>query len=167
MTKTIIITIAGLIFYTGLWAQTDLASRKVFIRVYDAGNIKINKGLISSITDTSIVLLIKKKEVTIDLSQIDRIKTRRSVGHNIGMGALAGAAAGGIFGFLQEEGGSTFGSNSRGDDALIYGTVGFMFGTVVGGLTALGKKSDNYIITGDSEKLSIFRDAVQKMPVKD
>ncbi len=164
--KKIIITISFLMMFTPLQAQTDLASRNIFVRVFDFENVKFAKGQLYSVTDSSVVVLRKKEEFIIDLSQIDRIRTRRSVGHNIGMGAVAGAAAGGIFGLLQEQGGSTFGSDSRGDDALIYGTVGLMLGSVVGGLTALGKKSEHYRINGDSEKLAAFKDALIEMPIK-
>ena len=167
MCKSVVTAFVLLFFSSVVCSQGELISKELFVRIYDAENIKIAKGFLSSVNDSGMVVLVKKKEVLVRTTRINTVKTRRSAGHNIGMGAMAGFGAGGIYGLLQEEGGSTFGSSSRGDDAIIYGTVGLMLGSVVGGLTALGKDSDSYLIEGDSEKLSAFRDAVNQLPAKE
>jgi hypothetical protein len=90
------------------------------------------------------------------------IKTKRALGHNIGIGAFAGASVGIIYGIAQGADGGAIGTSSGGDNALVFGTLGLMAGSLVGGLSGLGKKSKSFEINKDPNQLRKFRELVSK-----
>ncbi|MEJ2114390.1 MAG: hypothetical protein P8X62_12160, partial [Flavobacteriaceae bacterium] len=94
-TKTIstrIIISSFLMFYViNISAQDDKSSKSVFVRVYELNGKKTEKGHISFINDTLLVLNKKNKVAKLSVSKIGKIKTKRSTGHNV----LVGSAIGG------------------------------------------------------------------------
>jgi hypothetical protein len=67
------------------------AQKRTFLRIYSLAGNKINQGHFAGTTDSS--LLIYKSDTSIEISAqyIGVIKTRRSLGHNVWVGAITGA----------------------------------------------------------------------------
>ncbi|MCW5515856.1 hypothetical protein [Muriicola sp. Z0-33] len=145
-----------------LSAQDRNEEKHLFIRVYDPQGVKFNQGNLITIRENSILLKRQKKTFSIEVSEIGKIKTKRALGHNIGMGALGGASIGIIYGFAQGAEGGAFGTNSGGDNAVIFGTLGLMVGPIVGGLTGIGKKSRSFEINKDPNQLRKFKELVSQ-----
>jgi len=158
MRKIISILIISM-FVPTLKAQDTIQTKKIFVRVFNESGNKIAKGKIFSLTDDAIYLSKGEKSVTISLKDIGYIRTKHSAGHNVLLGAGAGAAAGmilgaasadsdGWFGYTEAEGATGFG--------LLMGTVG----AAVGGITVLFKNSDKFEINGDPKRWEAFQVAM-------
>lgn len=144
-----------------LSAQDRLEANNIFIRVYDTKGLKLSKGKLLTIDENSIIVKRNKKSISIDVSEIGTIKTKRALGHNVGMGALAGTAIGLIYGFAQGSDGGLW-VNSGGENAIAFGTLGgLIVGPIVGGLTGFGKKSRSFEINQDSNQLLKFKDLIR------
>lgn len=143
-------------------AQENMGDTNIFLRIYNPKGIKFSKGKLVSIQDNAILLRRHKKNISIKVSEIGRIKTKRALGHNIGIGALAGTSAGIIYGFAQGADGGAFGTNSGGDNALVFGTLGLLAGSFAGGISGIGKKSRSFEINKDPEQLRKFREIVHE-----
>jgi hypothetical protein len=130
-----------LLFGIGTYAQNG-SDKSPFIRVYNLEGQKISKGRINNISDTSLILQKNKKIITIAVSDIGMIKTKHSTGNNFLMGAITGAGMGIILG-----------AGSGDEDRGILGVLG----TPIGGVTALFKNSEIYLINGDDSKWQVFK----------
>ena len=129
-----------------------------FVRVFDAQGNKIGKGKIISHDDNSLTLKKGKDSQRLALNDIGSIRTKRSVGNNFAKGAVVGAGVGLIFaignsssgdGFLEEEGYST------GIPMLA------AIGAGIGGIAAIFKESNHFIVDGDSQKWEQFRGMIE------
>ena len=158
-TKTYFIVITLFLFSNAIDAQSEQKASTVFLRIYDSNKIKINKGKLVSIDVRSIDIRRNKKIVTININEIGTIKTKRAIGNNLGIGAAVGTTIGAIVGFAQGED-AFFGANSAGDGALAFATLGLISGTVVGGLTALGKNPEKFEINQNPERLMRFKEFI-------
>jgi hypothetical protein len=152
-----VLFVMALFLGTQAFAQGGIESKKIFVRVYNLKGNKIGKGKILSFSDDAIQLNKGKAPLNILLSDIGSIKTKRSAGHNILIGASAGAAAGIVIALLAAD-------DSNVDDALISSSLatgsGILMGATgaaVGGLTALFKKVETYSIDGDAGKWTSFQ----------
>jgi len=143
-------------------AQDKLEDKKLYLRIYDMQGIKISKGKLVSIQENTIILKRRKKSYSIDVTEIGMIKSKRALGHNIGIGALAGASVGITYGFLQGGDGGAIGTSSGGDNAVVFGTLGLLAGPLIGGLSGLGKKSKKFEINKDPNQLRKFRELFSK-----
>jgi hypothetical protein len=66
----------------------SLLLAKHFIRVFDSNNHKILKGKLIYVTDSSIVVSTTSQIVELHASEIELIKTNRSLGHYMLMSAM-------------------------------------------------------------------------------
>ena len=146
---------------TNAFAQTRLKDTNLFVRVYDLNysGDKIASGKILSISDTSLQLKSKEDTITINLSQVSRIKTKRSAGHSAllgaGIGAGGSAASLGLIG-LANNSGSGF-SLSPGALAVVGAIIGIIPGALIGGTMS---RTKSYEINGDLEKWKAFKNSV-------
>ncbi len=124
-------------------AQELPKKSNVFVRVYNNESKKIAKGKIIQITDSTLVLKKRSKSITVPSSEIYYIKTKRTKGHSVLMGALPGVAL------------LTFSNNA-------YASVGAILitfvGTTAGFISSLFKKSTKYSFTGDIAKWKGFKE---------
>ncbi len=153
----------ALISCSTFYAQETKKKAAPFVRVYDLDGIKISKGRIDSLTDTSLVVVSSEKITTIEVSRIGYIKTKRSAGNNILWGAGIGASTGLIAGAIEGESEGIFGSTVPVEENIIMGTIVLMpVGAAIGAITALIKNSETFSIDGDIIKWKAFREAIEE-----
>ncbi|MGB5169798.1 hypothetical protein [Eudoraea sp.] len=97
--------------------------------------------------------------MTIEVSRIGLIKTKRSAGHSIFLGAVIGAGTGAILG-LATGGEDEFWG--QGDGAAGFGLIMGTMGSGIGAITEIFKKSDTYDIRGDTIKWKAFREVIDQ-----
>lgn len=154
-----------LIFSNTSTAQNEQSEIRVFLRIYNMEGKKINKGHFQFINDSILGIRRDKKTFQIHVRDIGQIKTKRSVGYNVLVGATSGLFAGAILGSLNaptDSSGGTFtwAGGSSGDELASGLTVGILSGTIIGGITALFKNSTTYLIDGDPAKLKLFAETI-------
>jgi len=151
-------------------SSTVSAQKKMFVRVFDLSGKKVSRGHIVNITDSSLHLNVKKKGI-VDLmaTDIGKIKTKRSAGRNIGIGALAGIGAGAVIGEISGNGSSEDDISGLATPAgILVGAlfVGPPIGVAVGGITALFKNSKTFIVNGSMQNWKDFQShAKEKLAV--
>lgn len=133
-------------------AQEKELKSKTFLRVYDLNGKKIAKGKLLSTDKSSLTLKKNKNPITISFENIGSIKTKRSGGNNILMGASIGAGAAILL--ISGLGGSPNDYDVlTGIGTLIF-TVG---GAGIGAITTIDKNSRTFQINGDPIKWEAFR----------
>lgn len=145
-----------------LSAQEIKNKRAPFVRIYDLNGIKISKGRIAILTDTSIVAGPREKPVTIEVSRIGFIKTKRSAGNNVIWGAAIGLGTGAILGVASGDTEGGFFSYSKEEGTVLYGIPMMTIGAAIGAITILFKKSKAYEIDGDGSKWNAFKTAMSE-----
>jgi len=154
----IIILILGINGY----AQEGLKEATVFIRVYNLDGIKIGKGKIETVTDTTLHLIRRKKSYVIPANTIGSIKTKHSAGNNVLIGSAIGATAFGILlGSYDDL--LNLSNSSSGEGVLAGIIVGAPVGAATGGITSLFKKSVEYKINGDLDKWKLFIEPIKSL----
>ena len=133
---------------TNVLAQEPVHTENLFVRVFDMQRIKIAKGFVVSWSPNGLVLLKGKNTTEIPFNNIGKIKLKRAGGHNVGMGALFGAATGAVFGLAlgEEEG---FFVTSTSENMVGFSIVGAFLGSVIGGVSTIAKKNRTIVIDGD------------------
>lgn len=127
-----------------------------FVRILDANGTKIAKGKVVSVTDSILQIRRNGEEIEVPVSDIAVLKTKRSVGNNIAIGAGVGAATLAILGVASaDEDAYIFGYNET-EGAMAGLLLGAPMGAAVGGLTALLKGSRTFDIGGDGAKMKAF-----------
>mgnify|MGYP005811439509 CR=1 FL=1 len=126
-----------------------------FVRVYDTSGKKTGKGVVSSVTESSLKLERRGRMTEFAVADIAKIKTKRSDGNNVAIGATPGATTMAILGIATAEEGDWFGYNEA-EGALAGALFGIPLGSAVGGLTILLKNSKTFVIEGDAAKLKEF-----------
>ena len=159
--KILVLTLALLSSIT-FYAQKEKNKAAPFIRVYDQDGKKISKGRIVSVTDTSLITGPREKPVTIDVSKIGFIKTKRSAGNNILWGTAIGAGTGALLGVSSGDTEGGFFSYSKEEGAAIYGVLMMPIGAAIGAITILFKNSNTYPIDGEPTKWKAFREAMDE-----
>ncbi len=156
--------IITLFFGISVFAQEEFKTSKTFVRVYNWQGKKINKGKVFKVTDTTLVLKRNKELVKIPVSNIGSIKTKRSAGNNILIGATAGAILGATSGEEALEETPGFGVEPIVSGlAVIVGVIsGATTGAAIGGITILFKNSKSYEISGDEVKWKAFTKMIIK-----
>lgn len=151
-----------LLFSLSSYTQDNTQNVEEFVRVYNLDGKKIGKGNINFINDTIIKIRKGGRIESIKIKDIGIIKTKHSAGHNVLIGAAIG---GGTLGVL--------GAATADPDAWILGysapegfagglVIGGTAGAALGGITALFKTSNTYLINGDLEKLKLFMEMISK-----
>ena len=143
-----------------IFAQQDIDQANMYLRIYDLKGSKMAKGKMLSITGDGISLKGKKNPVLIAFSDIGQVKTKRSGGHNVLMGAGVGAATGIILGVASSDPDASFLGYSATEGASGFGVILGTAGAAIGGITVLFKKSKTYAIEGDPEKWEEFKTAI-------
>jgi hypothetical protein len=140
------------------------ANDSIFIRVYDNNGIKINKGRVIAVTDTSLKLIVHEEDiVNITITSIGYIQTKHSGGHNILIGSLIGAGTFALAALIAETATNDSSNDpyyyvpSTGEVVASVGVFGLLIGSTVGGITAAAKKPKTFTINGDPKNLSNFK----------
>ena len=137
-------------------AQELPKKSKIFVRVYNAENKKIAKGKMLKITDSTLILKRERKLISINSSEIYKIKTKRGAGHN----ALIGAAPGGAMLVLSAV--SPHRNSLTSAIAIISSIAVSIFGAGVGLITSFFKNSVEYIFNDNEVKWNTFMEEMYK-----
>lgn len=157
--KNLINILILLMFVISLNAQDTLQTKKVFVRIFNNSGEKIAKGKVFSLTNDAIHLSKGEKSLTVSLENIGYIKTKRSGGHNVLMGAGAGAAVGIVMGIASSDPDAWLGYTAA-EGATGVGLAMGTVGAVVGGITVLFKKQKTFVINGDPKQWESFKMAM-------
>ena len=93
-TKLVGMLLGSLLFFVTATGQQVPEIEPLFLRVYNEEGVKISKGKLLAINEKGLVLQRGKKTDTILTTDIASIKTKRSSGHAVGIGAAFGMVAG-------------------------------------------------------------------------
>ena len=161
-----VILLLTLLMSINISAQHANKTKTLFVRVFDLDGKKIGKGYIYAINDSVLILNKNKKLKELYVKEIGKIKTKRSGGHNVLIGATSGVVAGAILGSINpptDSSGGTFtwAGGSSGEEFASGLIVGVISGTIIGGISALFKSPKTFIIDANAEKWDIFVKAVK------
>tara|TARA_R110001592_G_scaffold68729_9_gene210782 strand:+ start:129 stop:593 length:465 start_codon:yes stop_codon:yes gene_type:complete len=149
--KYLLFTIA-LFLCVHITAQKLPKKSKIFVRVYNNEGEKIAKGKILNITDDALILKKGSSSITVATADIMYIKTKRTNGHNMLIGGLAGG------------GYALYGASQSGDWGVVAAVILTPIFTAIGGgigyLTTIFKNSVHYSIQGDPIKWQGFKEAM-------
>jgi hypothetical protein len=149
------------------------AQKKIFIRVYDRSGHKSAKGFLAGTTDTSVLILKDSVPMSIHVSNIGYIKTKRSIGHTILISSMIGGVTAGIIGAASSEkdvNDGTFAGSIH--DAFTFTptegfAAGFLLGSVIsGGAGAIlhtAGKHHTFTINGNLENFKRERQAIDNL----
>jgi hypothetical protein len=128
----------------------------LFVRVYDMNGIKIHKGRITTITDSSIRL--GKSNIIISVKNIGFIRTKHSFGHNILISsAITGISLATLLA-LSSDGGKGFLLSWTVPEGIGLGLlVGATWGPIIGAGTALFKNTIKFPIKGSEKNWKEFQ----------
>ncbi|OYX24879.1 MAG: hypothetical protein B7Z06_08290 [Flavobacteriales bacterium 32-35-8] len=168
--KTIKQQIKKMIFFFALILSINVSAQKeikhsLFIRVYNLEGRIINKGNIIFLND-SLIGLKNNRNIEINVRDIGFIKTKRSAGNNILIGAVAGGITSAVLGAVSSDPNDWVFSYTPAEGALLGGVLGALGGGAIGGITALSKKVKTYIINGDLEKWQVFKTMIEEQTLK-
>ena len=157
--KNLLFAIA-LVLSTTIYAQERNEKTYPFVRVFDQLGQKINKGHIVSVDNTTLFLKSHNQSVGISYLEIGIIKTKRSAGNNVLMGATIGGAAMGILGAATADPDGWLFNYSAGEGFAMGTIFGGTAGSVLGAATIPLKNSKTFIINGDINNWNAFRESV-------
>jgi hypothetical protein len=149
------------------------AQKKIFIRVYDLSGHKSAKGFLAGTTDTSVLILKDSVPVSIPVSNIGHIKTKRSIGHTILLSSIIGGVTFGIIGAASGEkdvNDGTLGGSLH--DAVNFSPgegfeAGLLLGSIItGGVGAIihaAGRHHTFTINGNLENFKHERQAIDNL----
>ncbi|SDG92316.1 hypothetical protein [Chitinophaga filiformis] len=134
---------------------SPLEAQKRFIRLYDEQGQMIAKGDFTATTDTSIIIQSHKTQLEIPVRQIGTIKTKRTFGHAIAIGATIGVVSGALLGLAtgqaNEDVYGGFGyETSPGNDVAAGALVGVVVGAAVGTIISVTQNRSTITINGNT-----------------
>lgn len=147
-----LIIMAGSNFY----AQENPNEKKLFVRVYNLEGKKIGKGHVNFVNDTLLGLKKNSKFLQFNVNDIGIIKTKRSAGHNILIGAAIGATTFAILGAASADPDAWIFGYTAAEGAAVGALGGALGGAAVGGASVAFKNSMTYPINGNIDKWRIF-----------
>lgn len=159
-------------------SQTSKEEQGKFVRVYNLKGKKINKGRVVYINDSILGLKKGDKFVKVSINGIGQIKTKRSSGNSVLTASLIGGTAGALIGAATSQEQTKTGNNwlfgeyqyttgtSPGTGAAIVGGVGLIGGALIGLGSSLFKKQETFVINGDINKWSIFKELIENNNLK-
>lgn len=157
--KILFLTIA-LLFCFNITAQELPKKSQFFVRVYDSSGEKIEKGKMLEITDTALILKKGNKSIQIPLSNISYIKSKRTNGHNVLIGAIGGSVLGvAVVSGSSSGSGGGFAAVSKGI-SIVVAILLPALGSGIGYLTTIFKKSTHYSIDGNPIKWQGFKETM-------
>lgn len=151
-----------LLFSLSSYTQDNTQNVEEFVRVYNLDGKKIGKGNINFINDTIIKIRKGGRIESIKIKDIGIIKTKHSAGHNVLIGAAVGGGTLGVLGAATADPDDWVLGYSAPEGFAVGLVIGGATGAAVGGLTALFKTSNTYLINGDLEKLKLFMEMISK-----
>ena len=147
-----------LLVSSSLYSQEITGTKKLFVRVYNLEGKKIGKGHIVSLTDSLIQLKRGVKSVQFNFKDIGIIKTKRSAGHNILIGAAIGATTFAVLGAASADPDAWIFGYTAAEGAAAGALGGALGGAALGGASVALKKSLTYPIDGNIDKWKIFKE---------
>jgi hypothetical protein len=148
---------AVLTFSMSVYAQKEAKSHNIFVRVYNLEGKKMSKGSIIFINDSLLGLKSSSGKTAISMKDIGFIKTKRSAGNNVLIGAASGATLGVIIGVSSADPDAWIFGYTAGEGAALFGSIGALGGGAIGGLSSLFKESETYIINGSEVNWNSFQ----------
>lgn len=149
----ILFTLAFSTSAQNLYNETKLPTRD-FVRIYNAKGKKINKGLIISFNDSTLVLRKDYKLQFIPLKDINTLRTKRSFGHSVlivgGIGSLFFATV--LYSGAEE--GDIIEPEVAGSIGLAGGGI---CGSLIGSVAHLFKEIKEYHIGNNTDNLEAFK----------
>ncbi len=153
---TIILTLIFLTFHLPIRSQDIYYDGKFFLRLYDREGKKFEKGHLRLASDTLLVLYRRGEQISVPLSEIGFIRTKRSMGHNILVGTSL-VTTFMIIGFVSTAPGGGFIGWDAGTGVLFGIVAGIFYGPPISALSLIFKKVSMYIINGDIEQWEKFK----------
>ena len=152
----------ALILSFNISAQEGTEKANIFVRVFDLQGKKINKGTIILISETLLQVSRNGEYVEIPVDSIGLIKTKRSAGNNVLIGAASGAIPMALLGAATADPDAWLFNYSAGEGAAAGAFIGGTAGAAIGAITILFKNSTSFIINGDELKLKEFKEMIGK-----
>lgn len=156
-----VFVLAFFIFLPRVEAQRK-KDKGVFVRVYDYQDQKIAKGYIESIDQESVEVVLRGKRKTLKVSNIKKIRLKRSFGNRIAKGSLIGLSLGAGMALATDI--STDDDFSRDLGYVIFPSLGVYGGGIIGGITGIFKKPIEVYINGNREQMQNFIDLLGSNP---
>lgn len=144
-----------LMFVLSVFFISDLQAKGTFIRIFNKEGRKIARGNLISTTDTSVIIQQHKKQVEILITSVGFIKTQRTFGHAIALGATIGALAGALIGLAAggDSGNAQFTEFDSEGTGLASGViVGATGGIVLGAAISSLQKRKMIVINGSVDE---------------
>jgi hypothetical protein len=142
------------------------AQKRTFLRIYSMAGNKFQKGYFASTTDNT--LFIYKNDDTLKIPAVDigYIKTKRSAGHDMLIGALIGIIPATVIGLASGEpnNGDDIFNFTPAEGALAGFTIGGIVGTAGGAINAGVKKTTTFTIDGDLNTWALQRKKIDLLP---
>ena len=157
--KTLFFAVA-LVICINAYPQEASERDGTFVRVYDLEGRKFSKGKILSFSDT---LLLLKGQQQVDPEKIGFIKTKRSSGNNVLIGAISLGLFSGIIGAVTAEPDDFLGF-TPGEGFFLGAILGTPAGALLGWISSLFKESSTFIINGDLQKWRQFQNSRTEAP---
>ena len=153
--------IFALVLSTHSYAQKEIIKGGMFVRVYNLDGKKLNKGHVAFVSDTILGLKRNGNYVEINVREIGAIETKRAAGHNLLIGAAAGAATGALLGAATADPDAWVMGYTVAEGLAGGAILGAAAGAAVGGITVLTKDVNTYMINGDLGKWLIFKESIE------
>ena len=153
--KTLFFAVTLMLSIGSLYAQKETARSKLFVRVFDLEGKKICKGIVLSVTDTTLEIKRDYGSLTIEVGAIGSIRTNRSSGHRILVGTVIGASTLGVLGAILAHPGIM--GFTSGEGVLWGGAIGTSIGATIGAFASLVTKSSYFSISGDVKQWKAFK----------
>ncbi|CAN5775395.1 hypothetical protein BH11BAC3_BH11BAC3_35850 [soil metagenome] len=161
-----------------LLSITVVAQAKMYMRLYPMNFAKADKGFYAGHTNDAVILSTKSGADTVLFSKISKIKTKRTVGHGIFIGALTGFFAGGITGLIAHKEPAPTDPNcylcgafdnlfytTAAEDAAVGAILGGAAGTLVATIAGVTKKKETLLISGEDENWKKTLPILETYPV--
>ncbi len=164
--KTLMLLIV-LTLFTNAYAQNRDFSKGMFVRVYNLEGKKISKGKLIFVSDTLLILKHNSKFNNLNPMDIGYIKTKRSGGHNVLIGAAIGATTVSVISIASIDPDDGYfiwdATPDNVGEALAVGVVGGgTTGAAIGGITIFFKNSKTFIINGEESNWKTFQQMTNK-----
>jgi hypothetical protein len=159
MRKVLYLLLLIIIFNSTLEAQ-----KKTYMRFYTVAGKKFESGFYGGSTDSSIAVYKNKEKIEIAVSKIGVIRTRRSLGHSMLVGAAIGGVPLGLIGVAsgEEPQPGSYYTFTSGQQLKLGLFLGGIFGAAIGSLIHGFQKRTAFIINGSSVRWIEQRNAVEK-----
>jgi hypothetical protein len=141
-----------------------IAKSQLFVRVFQLNGEIQARGFVIEATDSSLILSNNTSgNLNINYSNISRIITSRTAGHNVVIGSLLTAFTMGVAGAAIAEPGDLGTGFSSGEGFALGVIFGIPIGAVLGGASALLKNRNVFEINGNLDNWRVFEKYVNDL----